>query len=212
MHSSHARRAAELADNASFIQLPSQCLGKRKRIRRMSPRATWLVTRTTPAGVAASGEAPRPDVVGGSEGTAKCFCDCDPCRELQARSLPRQPRHIPTRAHTHPAHSPAASSPPPPRARPGRRERESKGGCRLESAGSAPMKVGSAAAGWEGRKGRRRRRRQAVAHMQWMSGGACADRTPSSPKSHTHTPVPRAGFLTIPHTGVYRIESFRIPQ
>ena len=153
---------------------------------------------------------PRPDVDGGSEGTARWLCD--PCRELQARSLPRQPRHIPTRAHTHPAHSPATSSPPPPRARPGRRERESKGGCRLESAGSAPMKVGSAAAGWEGRKGRRRRRRQAVAHMQWMSGGACADRTPSSPKSHTHTPVPRAGFLTIPHTGVYRIESFRIPQ
>lgn len=118
VHSSHAR-AAELADNASFIQLPSQCLGKR-----MSRRATWVVTRTTPAGVAASGEAPRPDVVGGSEGTAKCFCDCDPCRELQARSLPRQPRHIPTRAHTHPAHSPAASSPPPPRARPPRPERE----------------------------------------------------------------------------------------
>ena len=37
------------------------------------------------------------------------------------------------------------------------------------------MKVGSAAAGWEGRKGRRRRRRQAVAHMQWMSGGLAAE-------------------------------------
>lgn len=68
---------------------------------------------------------PRPDVVGGSEGTARWLCD--PCRELQARSLPRQPRHIPTRAHTHPAHSPAASSPPPPRARPPRPERERQG-------------------------------------------------------------------------------------
>jgi len=53
---------------------------------------------------------------------------------------------------THPTHSPAASSPPPPRAHPGRGERESKGGCQLESAGSAPMKVGSAAAG--GKDGR----------------------------------------------------------
>jgi len=78
---------------------------------------------------------------------------------------PLGPTHIP---HTH---LPPRARRPRARARPDRRERESKGGCRLESAGSAPMKVGSAAAGWEGRKGRRRRRRQAVAHMQWMSGG-----------------------------------------